>query len=113
MAIILRTDLGMGKGKMVAQGGHAVVEAFLNAQKINPKAVEEWLKEGQKKVVLKVSSEDELIELYNKAKAEGLPCSIIRDAGHTQLKPGTLTAVAIGPDKDEKIDKITGHLKLL
>ncbi|WP_456372216.1 aminoacyl-tRNA hydrolase [Methanocaldococcus sp.] len=113
MVVVIRTDLGMGKGKMVAQGGHAIIEAFLDAQRKNPKAVEEWLREGQKKVVVKVNSEKELIEIYNKAKSENLPCSIIRDAGHTQLKPGTLTAVAIGPDKDEKIDKITGHLKLL
>ena len=64
-------------------------------------------------MVGKVNSEQELIEIYNKARSEGLPCSIIRDAGHTQLEPGTLTAVAIGPERDEKIDKITGHLKLL
>jgi PTH2 family peptidyl-tRNA hydrolase len=113
MVVVIRNDLGMGKGKMVAQGGHAIIEAFLDAKRKNPKAVEEWLREGQKKIVVKVNSEEELIDIYNKAKSEGLPCSIIRDAGHTQLEPGTLTAVAIGPDKDEKIDKITGHLKLL
>ncbi|WP_048203338.1 aminoacyl-tRNA hydrolase [Methanocaldococcus infernus] len=113
MVVILRTDLNMGKGKMVAQGGHAIIECYRHAQKLNPKLVEDWLREGQKKVVLKVSSEEELLDIYNKAKAEGLPCSIIRDAGLTQLKPGTITAVAIGPERDEKIDKITGHLKLL
>ncbi|ENN96604.1 peptidyl-tRNA hydrolase [Methanocaldococcus villosus KIN24-T80] len=102
MAIVIRNDLKMGKGKMVAQGGHAIIEAFLQAQKRKPELVEKWLKEGQKKVVLKVNSEKELIDIYNKAKAHGLICSIIRDAGLTQLDPGTITAVAIGPDEDEK-----------
>lgn len=41
-----------------------------------------------------------------------------RDAGLTQIEPGSYTVVAIGPDDEEKIDKITGReglfpLKLL
>ena len=111
--IVIRTDLNMGKGKIAAQACHASIEAFIKAQKVCPEVVEEWLKEGQKKVVVKVRSEEELMEIFKEASQEGLPCSLIRDAGRTQLAPGTSTAVAIGPEREEKIDKITGRLKLL
>ncbi|AEH07506.1 peptidyl-tRNA hydrolase Pth2 [Methanothermococcus okinawensis] len=111
--IVVRNDLKMGKGKIAAQACHASIEAFIRAQKICPNVVKEWLREGQKKAVVKVNSEKELLEVFRDANIEGLPCSLIRDAGRTQLVPGTYTAVAIGPEKEEKIEKITGKLKLL
>jgi PTH2 family peptidyl-tRNA hydrolase len=108
--IVVRTDLKMGKGKLAAQVAHASLAAFLKTSYSKRK---KWLEEGAKKVVLKVSSEEELLKLYRKAKKEKLPCEIIADRGLTQLKPGTFTALAIGPEKDERVDKITGDLKLL
>jgi len=108
-AIIIRTDLEMDKGKQVSQGAHASIASFL----LSPKEKQErWLKEGMKKIVLKVKTESELIEIFKAAKREKLPCEIINDAGLTQIEPSK-TAVGIGPDADEKIDKITGKLKLL
>ncbi|MCL5011451.1 MAG: peptidyl-tRNA hydrolase Pth2 [Candidatus Marsarchaeota archaeon] len=109
-AIVLRSDLGMGKGKLVAQGAHASVECVRKSSK---ELVHEWLEEGSKKIVLKVSSEKELIELLDKCKKTGVEACIIADAGFTQIPSGTLTALAIGPDRDEKVDKITSKLKLL
>ena len=108
--IAIRIDLGMSKGKMVSQGSHASIDAFLKAGKAER---EEWLSEGMKKVVVKVSSESELEEVFELARAAKLPAAIINDAGLTQLEPGTATAVGIGPAADAKVDKITGKLKLL
>ncbi|ABO35303.1 peptidyl-tRNA hydrolase Pth2 [Methanococcus maripaludis] len=112
-AIVIRNDLKMGKGKMAAQACHASIQAFLHAQKISSSAVSGWMNEGQKKVVLKVNSEKELLEIFKNVNIEGLPCSLIRDAGRTQIEPGSLTAVGIGPEKEEKISKVTKDLKLL
>ena len=100
----------MGKGKLTAQCAHASVGAYLKAKKPYK---EEWIRSGMKKVVLKVSDEKELKKLYKLAKKEKLPCELIKDAGLTQIEPGTVTALGIGPADDKKIDKLTSKLKLL
>ena len=112
-AIVVRRDIKMGVGKLATQVAHAAVTSFYKTLKEKPNIAELWIREGQKKVVLKVYSMDELREIYFKALEHGLVSIEVRDAGLTQLEPGTLTAVAIGPDYEDRIDKITGHLKLL
>lgn len=108
--IVIRSDLKMSKGKVAAQSAHATVSALDKADK---KITSVWKREGQKKIVIKVKGEKELLEIANKAKNLKLPYSVISDAGLTELVPGTLTALAIGPDKEEKINKVTGSLPLL
>jgi len=108
--IVIRTDLKMGKGKCCSQSCHASIASFLKSKKQDR---EKWINEGMKKVVLKVSSEKELIYLFNLAKKEKLPCELISDAGLTQIRAGAITALGIGPADNKKIDKITGKLKLM
>jgi len=108
--IVLRTDLGMSIGKAAAQAAHASLSAYKKSGKL---LQDKWEREGAKKVVLKASSENELKDLFEKAKRRGLPCALIKDAGHTELEPGTITALGIGPEKSELIDKVTGNLPLL
>jgi PTH2 family peptidyl-tRNA hydrolase len=67
---------------------------------------------GQKKIVLKGSGEKQLRELADGARREGLPYALVRDAGHTQLEPGTVTALAVGPGPENIVDKVTGDLSL-
>lgn len=110
---MVRTDIKMGKGKICAQVAHASLGAALEAMKKKPSWFEEWTKGGQKKVVLKVGSLKELLEIYQKARDLGLPAFLVKDAGLTQVEPGTVTAVAVGPAPEEEVDKVTGHLKLL
>jgi PTH2 family peptidyl-tRNA hydrolase len=106
--IVVRADLGMGKGKIAAQAAHAAISA---ADKSPLKR--DWVVEGQKKTVVKVSGEKELLLILQQAREMDIPCALIEDAGHTQLPPGTKTAVGLGPEDDERLDKITGELKLL
>ena len=110
--VIVRTDLDMSKGKIAAQVGHACVLGAEHVRKSNLEWFSEWW-EGQEKVVLKVTSLKELEQVMQDAMEFGLPCSVISDAGRTQLAPGTMTCISIGPAPEEKIDKITGDLKLL
>jgi PTH2 family peptidyl-tRNA hydrolase len=109
-AIIIRTDLKMGKGKISVEVAHASLMSLKLADK---KKAAAWEAGGQKKVVLKVGSLDELRSIYKKASIARLPCSMVMDAGLTQVKTGSETAVGIGPDEDSKIDGVTRHLKLL
>lgn len=108
--ILMRTDLQMGKGKMIAQGAHASLQAALDT---NKKLLLNWKRGGMKKVTLKVHSQDELEELIQQALQEDLVGVFIRDAGKTQVENGTMTSGAIGPGPEEKINKICSHLKLM
>ena len=112
-AIILRKDLGMGVGKMVAQGSHASLMSFLNADKKFPEISRKWLTVGETKIVLKVNGEKEFEALKYLLKQGSIPYAVVKDAGQTQVPPGSETAVGIGPYYSEEIDKITGELKLL
>lgn len=106
--ILVRTDIKMSKGKAAAQVAHAAVDATLNS---NKKLVSNWRNQGMKKITLSVESLQELEDYKKLAQDNDLEVSMIKDAGHTELEPGTYTCLAIGPDAQAKIDKITGNLK--
>ena len=110
--IVIRTDLGMGKGKIAAQSAHASVLALDKTRKEAPEWASEWEQQGSAKVVLKVKNKEALVTLFEEMKKK-LPCALIRDAGHTQVTPGTVTCFACGPAPDATIDKYTSELKLL
>ena len=120
--IIIRRDLKMRTGKAVAQGAHASLKAILDiCSKTDDTLIlhmdersKPWIMGLFKKICVGVNSEQELLEIYANAKSAGLICSIITDSGLTEFNGvPTLTAVAVGPDSSEKIDLITGHLKLM
>lgn len=101
--ILMRTDLGMKKGKMCSQAAHASVQS---ARLIHPN--HEWYFEGMPKIVLKVGSFEELLKVTDKAKQTKLSVTLVTDATLQQVTCG-----AIGPAPDDVIDKITGDLQLL
>jgi PTH2 family peptidyl-tRNA hydrolase len=110
LVILARQDLKLPKGKLAVQVAHAAVEAALKANKTT---LDEWRQQGQKKVVLKVKDEKELLAYLNKAKISRLKIALITDAGRTCIAPGTKTCLGIGPDSEEKIDKLTGKLPMV
>lgn len=120
--IVIRKDLNMRKGKMAAQASHASMGVLYGKWKnlgkelvvpIWPEAMD-WFLNGTSKVVVGVDSLDELLELRDKAREAGLHFYMVTDAGKTEFHgAATVTALAIGPHKAEKIDPITGALKLL
>ncbi len=108
--ILVRQDLKLSKGKLAAQASHASVEAVLKSHKDD---TAKWRSQGMKKSVLKVKDEKEVLKYKQKAEDAGLVTALITDAGRTHLEPGTITCLGIGPDKAEKIDPVTGQLKLV
>lgn len=123
--IVMRNDLNMRKGKMIAQGSHAammfLVEPLLAAARDDAHSFHldagawQWLASGRmSKICVRVDSEAELLEIANKAQAAALPVHVITDAGLTEFGGvPTRTCAAIGPAAASAIDPITGHLKLL
>jgi len=111
--IIVRKDLKLSVGKISSQIAHVAVGAMKKVLQKSPEIIKKWEDEGAKKVVLKVESEEELMKFYGEVKKEKMPCFLVKDAGLTQLEPGTVTALGIGPVEEGRIDRITGKLKLL
>ena len=103
----------MRRGKEIAQGSHASMAFLLHGMDIRHPKVVEWINGGQTKVCLQIHSEEELFDLYYKAIKAGLTANMITDAGRTEFNGvPTVTCMAIGPDKSEEINAITGHLKI-
>ncbi len=124
-------------GKLIAQASHASMKVILDKMTFkdvslttppahNPRFTElsmimpksgslyKWLNSPFTKIVVYVDSEEELLDVKKKAEDAGILCALVTDAGKTEFHgEATNTVVAIGPDESEKIDKITGHLKLL
>lgn len=109
--ILVRRDLGMRRGKEIAQGAHASLMAALN--NLDHPHTKAWMAGQYAKVVLSVDGEDELKRLHHEAREAGLISSLITDAGRTEFGGvPTLTTAAIGPAFGADIDPLTGHLKL-
>lgn len=135
--IVVRKDLNMRKGKLIAQGSHASLGALLqlfNKYDYTPNftkapvmtcyetrfekdgVLDKWLNGIFTKICLYVESEEELVNLYNKITSEKpeIPCVMIEDAGLTEFHGiKTKTCVGIGPWWNEDIDEFTKELKLL
>ncbi len=112
MVLVVRTDLKLSSGKLVAQAGHAAVEVALKARKSEPGLLNRWRNEGARKIALKIPDEDSLKRLFGEAQDAGLVSYMVKDAGHTEIPPGTLTVVGIlGPRR--AVDALVGDLSLL
>ncbi|KAJ9614595.1 hypothetical protein H2200_002732 [Cladophialophora chaetospira] len=110
----VRTDLGMGKGKIAAQCSHATLACykFLLNHVTSAPMLKRWEMGGQPKIAVQVKSEEELETLQAQAVSLGLCARIIHDAGRTQIAAGSATVLGVlGPKS--VVDQVTGQLKLL
>jgi PTH2 family peptidyl-tRNA hydrolase len=113
LVIVVRTDIRLTPGKLAVQASHASVTCALEAKKANPRWFKQWYNEGQKKVVVKAGTLRDLHELKTIAEGLGLTTSLVQDAGLTEVSPGTVTCLGIGPGPTPEVDKVTGDLSLL
>ena len=111
--IVFRSDLKLSKGKIAAQAGHAAVSAAQEAHNHQRDWWDAWLFEGQRKVAVKVKDEKELLKLEEQAEDLDLPNALIVDKGLTEIPPGTVTCLGIGPAPADKVDRLTGKLSLM
>ncbi len=113
MVFVVNHELKMGKGKVAAQVGHAAVQATLKSGKLRPELLDAWLSTGQKKICVKAEDANHIESIEREANQHQILTSKVYDAGHTQIPSGSLTVLALGPDEEEKLDNLTGKLKLL
>ncbi|KAM5348676.1 hypothetical protein ACJ41O_008500 [Fusarium nematophilum] len=118
LVLVVRTDLGMTKGKIAAQCSHATLacyKALSRAPADSPqrKLLNRWERHGQAKIAVQVKSQEEMLELRRKARALGLTAEVIQDAGRTQIEAGSMTVLGVGPAPRSVVDQVTGGLKLL
>lgn len=122
--IIVSTQAKMPKGKLAAQVAHASLGALLTLARTQGTQwtldlseypdVHDWLMHSFTKVAVKCDDPDEMVAIYERAKAMGLPCAKIIDEGRTHFNgTATLTTVGIGPATPDTLVSLTGHLKLL
>lgn len=114
----------MRTGKYIAQGAHASLGALLSLSRMSTvgnnlvipldnEFVRDWVIGRFTKVTCYVETDEELVFIHNSAKLAGIATALITDAGLTEFAGvPTLTAVGVGPDDEETINKITGHLPL-
>ncbi len=124
--IVMRKDLNMRKGKMIAQGAHAAMKVLLDRKTeqrepaatsmtiaLTP-AMAEWLGGRFTKVCVSVDSEAALDEVCRRAEEAGVPFAVIVDSGKTEFHGvPTKTCAAVGPAWSDEVDAITGALGLL
>ena len=120
--IVMRKDLGMRKGKMIAQGAHASLKVLVDAGAVDGETfaialtepMAAWLTGRFTKVCVGVDSEAALDAVVAAARATKIPCAVIVDAGVTEFHGvPTKTCCAVGPAWVEDVDAITGELGLL
>ncbi|KAI0428991.1 PTH2-domain-containing protein [Xylaria sp. FL1042] len=121
LVLVVRTDLGMTKGKIAAQCSHATLACYKTLSRTaarqptsaEAKILQRWERLGQAKIAVQVKSQDELLTLMGKARSLRITAEVIQDAGRTQIDPGSLTVLGVGPAPKSLVDQITGGLKLL
>ena len=113
MAIIIRGDVEMSFGKSISQACHACLESSEQSKKKDLQGWKAWRSEGSGKIVLEARNFDEFKNLEARTIKLGLPHARIQDRGLTEVKPGTITALGIGPAAAKLVDKVIGSLPLL
>ncbi|KAI1753028.1 PTH2-domain-containing protein [Xylaria castorea] len=121
LVLVVRTDLGMTKGKIAAQCSHATLACYKTLSRgasrqptsAEAKILQRWERLGQAKIAVQVKSQEELLTLMGKARSLGITAEVIQDAGRTQIDPGSFTVLGVGPAPKSLVDQVTGGLKLL
>jgi PTH2 family peptidyl-tRNA hydrolase len=114
MVLVIRGELRLTPGKMAVQAAHAAVLLLdeMGGSK-SGEVLKRWKSEGARKIAVLADTLDEMKALERAAKARGLATVLVQDAGYTEVAPGTVTCLGIGPGRASEVDAVTGQLSLL
>ncbi|MGI0132540.1 MAG: aminoacyl-tRNA hydrolase [Thermoplasmata archaeon] len=113
MVLVVRGELRLTAGKAAVQVAHGAVMLYQAAERRSTAALKAWLAEGQRKIAVVAPTLADLEEIQRRARAAGVPCLFVEDAGLTEVPAGTRTVLGLGPARAEAIDALTRHLPLL
>ncbi|KAL3781217.1 hypothetical protein HJC23_003534 [Cyclotella cryptica] len=113
MVLCVNQDLGMGKGKIAAQCGHAAVGCYKRARRQCPSALSAWERTGCAKIAVKCPDEEEMSRIFDLAVQKGIPLYLVEDAGRTQIAAGSRTVLGLGPAPVRVFEGVTSHLNLM
>jgi PTH2 family peptidyl-tRNA hydrolase len=120
LAVFVRTDLNMSRGKIAAQVGHAVAQTMYAQGRWDNRPpypsdspIPEWMEKNQTKIVLAANSMEDLDKVAKAAKKHKVSYAHIYDLGKTEIEPNTATCVAVGVDSRKKVSKVTEGWKAL
>jgi len=99
------------KIEYIGKNGYTVEDASI--PEVLSEEEQMWIDNQFTKICLCVDTEEELLDVYSRAKNANLTVYLIQDAGHTEFNgEETFTCLAIGPHYKSKIDPITENLRL-
>ncbi len=111
MAFLCRVDLQLSAGKLAVQCAHAAVESLKQAKKSHSRMVQRWNESSSRKVCLAVEDESELEYFLELVQEASLPFAVIKDAGLTEVPPGTITVLGVGPGSRHTMDSLFQSLR--
>uniref|UniRef100_A0A7S0RL38 peptidyl-tRNA hydrolase n=1 Tax=Pyramimonas obovata TaxID=1411642 RepID=A0A7S0RL38_9CHLO len=112
VAIVIPLDLPMTAGKLASQCAHAAVAHYKLSIRSGMDWVPNWEASGEKTVVLACDNSQMIPELIEKAQSFMLLTHVVRDAGLTEVAPGTVTCMAVGGPCNH-VDMVTRDLEAL
>lgn len=114
MVLVVRGDLRLTPGKAAVQVAHAAVLLAQRAASGKPDPIYKgWVASGQRKIAVVAPTLEAMRTLDREARAIGLPTVWVEDAGFTEVAPGTVTCLGVGPGRPAEVDRVTGSLPLL
>ena len=120
MYFVVNTTLKMGKGKIAGQVGHAVETLIEDLIQKPTQEYINWKYSLRRKVVLKATESEIKVFLENAAKHDKSNKTInndsfiiVKDAGLTQIDPGSLTVLGFVPVEARNRPIFLKNLKLL
>jgi peptidyl-tRNA hydrolase, PTH2 family len=113
MVLVVRGELRLSPGKAAVQVAHAAVLLDRSARARLRAVHDRWEAEGGRKIAVVATTLKEMELLERRARAAGIPCVFVQDAGLTEVAPGTRTVLGLGPARSEELDPLTGQLPLL
>lgn len=110
---VVRADLEIPTGKLVAQTGHAYLGVLLQCLEDNPGLADEYLRtKRQTKICVTAKNLKALERVMRECEEAGIVVHLVEDAGLTVFPKPTVTALGLGPVSRNQLPPFVRRLQL-